>query len=392
MGYDDRADEVSAGASDDHAAAPRDTHLVSDPNDSWAGTRMMIALVGAVVLLLAMKSAASVVAPIVLALVVAVGVAPAIGWLERRGVGTSMAFAVTVIAMVVLEIALVILLSGALASFALSLPDYEDQFNALWAPLEENLKSAGIDVDALLQNYDINYKQLITLGLQMLASLTNLFSVLILVTFTAIFMLLEATTIGRKMEAAGMAGSATAGRIARLAEQLRSFVKVSAFLGAIVAIIETVLLLLLDVPNAILWGLLSFFFSFIPYVGFVLALVPPTVMALLTGGWTTALIVIVGYTVINNVSDSVFKPKIMGASTDMSPLAVFVSLTVFGWSLGLLGGLLAVPMLLIVKALLFDPYPEWRFLSVVLANAPAGQADTQQDSKQGGSADSKETS
>ncbi len=189
------------------------------------------------------------------------------------------------------------------------------------------------------------------------------------------------------MGAAGISGQTDA-KIQNLASQLRAFVKVSAFLGAIVAVIETILLLILGVPNAILWGLLSFFFSFIPYVGFVLALIPPAFLALVVGGWGPALIVIVGYVVINNVSDSVFKPKIMGTSTDMSPLAVFVSLIVFGWSLGPLGGLLAVPMLLIVKGLLFDAYPEWRFLSAVLANAPAGQAEA----KQGGSADSKDRS
>ncbi len=160
-------------------------------------------------------------------------------------------------------------------------------------------------------------------------------------------------------------------------------------LGAVVAVIETILLLILGVPNAILWGLLSFFFSFIPYVGFILALIPPALLALLVNGWTSALIVIVGYVIINTASDNFVKPKVMGASTDLSPLAVFVSLIVFGWALGPLGGLLAVPMLLIVKGLLFDAYPEWRFLSAVLANAPAGQADAKGD---GGSADSEEKS
>lgn len=144
--------------------------------------------------------------------------------------------------------------------------------------------------------------------------------------------------------------------------------KVSALLGAVVAIVDTVLLLILGVPNALLWGLLSFFFSFIPYIGFVLALVPPALLGLLTSGWTTALIVIVGYVVINTASDNFVKPKVMGTSTNLSPLAVFLSLIVFGWALGPLGGLLAVPMLLIVKVLLFDAYPEWRFLSAVLGN------------------------
>ncbi len=76
---------------------------MSDDQDPWAGTRMMVALAGAVVLLLGMRAAADVVAPIVLALVVAVGIAPAIGWLMRRGLKTSAAFGITVTVTVIVE-------------------------------------------------------------------------------------------------------------------------------------------------------------------------------------------------------------------------------------------------------------------------------------------------
>ena len=231
------------------------------------------------------------------------------------------------------------------------------------------LESAGIDVEALLSFESIDFRRLVDIGLNLLASITSLFSTLMLVTFTAAFMLVEATTISRKTEVSGVSGT-TSGRIRKLASQLRAFVKVSALLGAVVAVIETALLLALGVPNAVLWGLLSFFFSFIPYVGFVLALVPPAFLGLLTGGWATALVVIVGYVLINAASDNFIKPKVMGASTNLSPLAVFVSLIVFGWALGPLGGLLSVPMLLIVKVLLFDAYPEWRFLAAVLGSTP----------------------
>ena len=361
-------------------AVPHDTRLVTDDNDPWSGTRVMVALVGAVVLLLGMRAGAEIVAPIVLSLVVAVGVAPAIGWLVRRGLGTTMAFSITVIVTVVLELAIIILLSASLGSFALSLPEYEDEFQPLWDSVVKTLDSAGVDVEALLSFENVDFKKLVEIGLEILASVTGLFSALLLVTFTSIFMLLEATTITRKMEASGMAGS-TVGRIGKLAVQLRAFVKVTAMLGAVVAVIETILLLALGVPNAILWGLLSFFFSFIPYVGFVLALIPPAFMALLTGGVGPALAVIVGYVLINTASDNFVKPKVMGASTDLSPLAVFVSLIVFGWALGPIGGLLAVPMLLMIKGLLFDAYPEWRFLSAVLASAPPDEGDAQGGAK-----------
>src|SRR5262245_27965023 len=60
-----------------------------------------------------------------------------------------------------------------------------------------------------------------------------------------------------------------------LATELVTYVKVRAALGAAAAVADTALLLVLGVPYAVLWGLMSFLFSFIPNIGFVLALIPP---------------------------------------------------------------------------------------------------------------------
>ena len=55
-------------------------------------------------------------------------------------------------------------------------------------------------------------------------------------------------------------------------------------LGGAAAIADTVLLLVIGVPYAVLWGVVSFLFSFVPNIGFVIALIPPTLLAFLDGG------------------------------------------------------------------------------------------------------------
>lgn len=339
----------------------------------WAGTRLILALAASVVVIIGLRAGSSVVAPLLLAFVIAVAIAPAIRWLEGKGMRTSAALTTTVVVTVVVEIAIILLLSASLASFALDLPDYADQFADYWDSIVEWFGKVGLDLDALLSFKSIDPERLVRAGIRIIADLTNLFSGLLLVTLTVGFMLAEATTIDRKIASADMPASAV-GRFQRLAVALRAFVKVTALLGAVAAIIETVLLLILGVPNAVLWGLLSFFFSFIPYVGFVIALIPPTLLALMTGGLVPAIVVVVGYLLINTASDNFVKPKVMGASTDLSPLAVFVSLVIWGWALGPLGGLLAVPMMLITKSLLLEAYPEWRWLAAVLGSVPKEEA------------------
>ncbi len=155
----DKTNDTSAAGPPASGAVPSDAHLVTDGQDPWAGTRMMVALAGAVVLLLGMRAAADVVAPIVLALVVAVGIAPAIGWLQRKGLGTGVAFGITVTVTVIAEIAIILLLSISLASFALSLPDYEDEIQPLWNSTVSFFDSMGVDVEKALDGENIRRQE-----------------------------------------------------------------------------------------------------------------------------------------------------------------------------------------------------------------------------------------
>ena len=82
--------------------------------------------------------------------------------------------------------------------------------------------------------------------------------------------------------------------------------------GLIVAVIDGVLLAVLDVPLPVLWALLAFITNYIPNIGFVLGLVPPALLALLEGGVREMLVVIVAYSVINFVIQSIIQPKIVG--------------------------------------------------------------------------------
>jgi AI-2 transport protein TqsA len=181
-------------------------------------------------------------------------------------------------------------------------------------------------------------------------------------------MLMEASTISVKFRS-GVAGGALR-RMEEVTADMRSFIKVTAVMGAIVAILDTILLLIVGVPNALLWGFLSFFLSFIPFIGFVIAMIPPTIMALITGGWEAALIVLAGYLIMNTISDNLFKPRIMGAHTNLSALTVFLSVLLWGWVFGPVGGLLAVPVTLLAKRLIFEAYDEWKWFSVVIGDLP----------------------
>ena len=127
---------------------------------------------------------------------------------------------------------------------------------------------------------------------------------------------------------------------------------------------------IIGVPLAGLWAVLSFLTNFVPNIGFLIGLVPPALLALLTGGVTEMLVVIGVYCVLNLVIQSLIQPRFVGDSVGLAMTTTFVALVFWAWLLGPLGALLAIPLTLLFKALLVDVDPTARW-----ANALAGSLE-----------------
>jgi predicted PurR-regulated permease PerM len=111
---------------------------------------------------------------------------------------------------------------------------------------------------------------------------------------------------------------------------------------------DVIFLMIMGVPYAVLWGLLAWFMGYIPSIGFMIALIPPVLMAYAMYGLQTAVIVAIGYILINGGIQNFIQPKIMGQKLSVSPLIVFIGLFIWGYLLGGVGAILAVPMTMLV--------------------------------------------
>jgi predicted PurR-regulated permease PerM len=150
----------------------------------------------------------------------------------------------------------------------------------------------------------------------------------------------------------------------------RSYLGVSAVFGLIVAVLDTVLLYAMGVPGAFVWGVLAFVTNFIPNIGFVIGLIPPALVALLDSGPGLMLAVIVVYSLLNLVIQSIIQPRYVGQAVGLSTSLTFLSLIFWTWVLGPLGALMAVPMSLLFKAILVEADPDARWLDPVISGRP----------------------
>jgi predicted PurR-regulated permease PerM len=93
-------------------------------------------------------------------------------------------------------------------------------------------------------------------------------------------------------------------------------------------------------------------------------MIPPVLIAWVTLSVPTAAIVFVGYVVINGSVENLIKPRIMGQGLNLSPLVVFVSLFFWGWLLGAIGAILAVPLTMTILSVL-DSFEATRWIGVL---------------------------
>jgi AI-2 transport protein TqsA len=336
---------------------------------------VLLGVAAAAVALWGVHAAAGVLGPVFLAFVLTVVAYPLIGVLVRHGVrrGVAVALAVLVIDGGLIAFTLALVLS--VGQLATVLPEYAEEWQRLLDELRATLGQAGISpeqVDQALRGVEPS-TVVSALG-GVVAGLVSATGGLVLVLATVLFMTAEAAGLpARLAEVAGTSQLREA--LGGFARNTRRYVVVTTVFGFAVAVVDTIALLVLGVPLALLWGLLSFLTNYVPNIGFFLGLLPPTFLALLVGGPRTALAVVVVYCVANFVLQSVVQPVFVGDAVGLSVTLTFLSVIMWTVVLGPLGAVLAVPFTLFLHAVLVGQDPERTWARTLLAGASGSERE-----------------
>jgi predicted PurR-regulated permease PerM len=332
---------------------------------------LLVGLAAATVAIAGLRAIAWLVAPVFLALVVVVALAPVQGWLRRIGVPRWLATTVLLILVWAVLLAFVALLVVSAAQLAALLPDYAGQAEILISDVVADLNTAGL-VSGQLSDLigQIEYGQVVGLATGLLSQLLGAASTLVLLLSALVFMAIESSGFPRRMALVGEERPHLPVALTLFTQGTRSYLLVSTVFGAIVAVGDTIALMMLAVPAAPLWGLLAFITNYVPNIGFVLGVVPPALLALLAGGWGQLLAVVIVYSLLNFVVQTLVQPRFVGDSVGLSMTVTFIALLFWGWVLGALGALLAIPLTLLVKALLVDVDPRGHWLDTLLREEP----------------------
>ncbi len=130
-------------------------------------------------------------------------------------------------------------------------------------------------------------------------------------------------------------------------------------------------LLIIGVPNPVLWGILSGLLRFVPYVGsFLSAVLPMGLAAAVEPGWSMVLWTAGLYVVVEGVTGQVIEPMVYGHATGLSPFSVVVAAIFWSWVWGPVGLILSTPLTLCL-VVMGRHVKRLEFLDVMLGDRPA---------------------
>jgi len=265
-------------------------------------------------------------------------------WLLRRfRFGKSAAIGLGAALLATLSLVTIFLLYERIPSFKAELPAYQERFIVLYRSVVAFLNGHGIHLGGASSLPFPSSERILELSRAAIPGAAGFLGDALLVNLLALIFL------SAMVERPGAKRSALGETLRYYGGDVQRYISTSAKTNGIAALVNLALFLALGVKFALFWCVLSFFLRFIPNLGFILALAPPSLLTLLVSGWKRALLVALGLIAINLVMDYVINPIFMKKSVGVSFTEIMLSLVFWGAVLGAAAGILAIPLTMALR-------------------------------------------
>jgi len=349
----------------------------------------LIAVAAVIVILAGLKAAQMIVAPFLLAAFFAIVLIPPLRWLKSKGFSDAVSFSTICASVLIVGIVIIWILAASANMFIAKIPDYQSKVARTLTLIDETLEPynlslrGGVKVpeaplpvplnvteesetdeeeavmahddpqlNLLRESSPINTVGIITFIQKGVMELCTLIGIAVLVLVMIVFMILEAARMPQKLLDAFGSKGITNDHLKTIAEETWRYVLIKGMISFFTGIATWIFLWLMGIEYAALWGIMAFFFNFIPNIGPIISSVPPIALALFDYGFGSCVIVIFGLIAINCIGGYYYEPRYLGDGLGLSALVVLVSLIFWGWLFGVIGMFLSAPLTMVVKIVL----------------------------------------
>ncbi|OHD20490.1 MAG: AI-2E family transporter [Spirochaetes bacterium GWB1_59_5] len=321
--------------------------------------RINLFLMGFIALVLAvgsMKLTASVVLPLIIAILLAFVLEPVIILLEKIKIPRAIGAVVVVLILAAGLYIVVLVLFQSVKTIMTLYPKYEERFSYLYSLIAKTFRLPYDEQISLFQNLwgQLGVRaQVQSFALATSESLLGFLTDTVMVVLFVVFLLLEIGHFRKRIETAfaGIMSTRIQKIVTDVIKQVARYLSVKFFISLATGVLVGVILAWIGMDFPIIWGVISFILNFIPNIGSIAAGAGVTVFALVQFWPNPSPIIGAFLTVlgVNMVLGNVVEPRVQGQNLGLSPFIILVSLSGWGWLWGFSGLVLAVPMTVIVK-------------------------------------------
>jgi AI-2 transport protein TqsA len=338
--------------------------------------RVMLGLAAMVVVFVGMRLAAPILNPILFALVLSLLFSPIYAWLRRRRIPTPLALVIMLVGLTILFVGIFLIMGVSIARFSGDIASYAGKLNVQVSSLQDLVNRLGLS--------EVNIRDAVkpsalagALG-SVLAGVADFLSNLFLILVIVLFFLAEGPAMMNRLRSSAGSDHPQVERLTVFGRNVVRQLGLRAIVNLVTGAGVTILMFVLGVDFPLMWGILTFFLSFIPWIGLPLAVAPAVVLALAEHGLERALLVIAGVIVINILAENALSPMLMGRGLSLSPTILFIGFIFWAWLLGGPGAFLAAPLTIFV-VLMLETFPETRWLAAVMGMSAPDSDDPTPD-------------
>jgi predicted PurR-regulated permease PerM len=341
------------------------TRETTSPREMGPTLRVALLAASVAILIAGLRAAAPVLTPLALAGFLAGVSFPIVAFLRSRGVRPSLAIAATVIIDAAIVSLLVWIVVETVADLRVQLPEYIARGQALQVAARARMETWGIVLPAEFYSSLIQPQRLVDYVTIAARSITSWLALVFLLLLYLVFILLESEQLPDKVRQV-MGPDARALTVgSAVMRQVQRYLVVKTIISLVTGLVIGTGAALLGVDFAPFWGLLAFAMNYIPTIGSIIAAIPAVSVALVQLGAQGGLALATIYLITNVLLGNIVDPVLVGRQLRLAPIVVLVSLVFWGWTWGIIGAFLSVPLTITLRVAL-QSSERWAWLAALM--------------------------
>ena len=335
--------------------------------------KALYTMAATVIILAGIKQIGDIISLVILSILIAVICYPLLRYLQEKSFPTALNLFVIFTVLLCALIGTLMIIPTAVKAVYAAIVSSADLFTNYLNTIERKLFDWGV------VNPDFALKDLLEVGKvvnfsgSVFNTGANLLVDLLLVFTLVLFMLYEAQSFTARADGLFAKHGSIRPATTIFLNQLRHYMIIKFITSALTAAILLPVLWIFLPANPWPWVFMAFVMNFVPIFGSIVAAIVPVLLTLLSGTLFDSAVIVSAYLLVNIIVGNILEPKMMGKGLGLSALIVLLSLSFWGWVLGIIGLFMAAPLTLSVK-LFLEMDPELRWIAQLLGEEPEQQS------------------